>query len=121
MQRYPVLPSTVGKRGRSVMPPDGRHVRYRVVDEVRAYQDGEKNKVVLMQLMRLEDRRYEIRVGYYIVGKLPKMRGKWVWGQFAAFIPPGIFKRLVASASKRGWFERAGRTRITAVQDAGSK
>jgi hypothetical protein len=26
------------------------------------------------------------RIGYYIIGKKPKMRGKWVWGQYAPFI-----------------------------------
>jgi len=101
---YPELPSTVGKRGRSVMPPDGRLVRYVVVDEVRSYQDRAKDKVILMQLMELDDRRYEVRVGYYIIGKLPKMRGKWVWGQYAAFIPLSVFKRLIASATRKGWF-----------------
>lgn len=104
MPKYPDLPSTKGKCGKSVMPPDGRLVRYVVLDEVRAYQDRAKDKIILMQLMELEDKRREVRVGYYIIGKLPKMRGKWVWGQFAAFIPLSVFKRLVARATTRGWF-----------------
>jgi hypothetical protein len=104
MPNYPVLQTTKGNSGRSVMPPDGRHVRYVVIDEVRAFQDRAKDKIVMLQLMELEDKRREVRVGYYIIGKLPKMHGKWVWGQYAAFMPLGIFKRLIANATKRGWF-----------------
>jgi len=105
---HPPLPSTVGKRGRSVMPPDGETVQYEVIDEVRAFQDRTKDKVVMLQLMRLGSGKKEVRVGYYIIGKLPKMRGKWVWGQYAAFMPLTVFSRLIASATKRGWFATRG-------------
>ena len=100
----PKLPSTVGKRGKSVMPPDGRIVAYEVIDEVRSFQDPSKEKVLILQLMRLATGKKEVRVGYYIIGKLPKMKGKWVWGQFAAFMPLSVFSKLVRLATRRGWF-----------------
>ena len=101
---YPDLPTTVGKHGKSVMPPYGKIIGYVVADEVRTFQDSQKTKVVIFQLMRFEDGRKEVRVGYYIIGKLPKMRGRWVWGQFAAFIPIRTFQKLVRKATKKGWF-----------------
>lgn len=104
MTTYPVLPSTVGKRGKSVMPPDGEIIKYTVIDEVRTFQDSSRNKLLILQLMQLNDGKREVRVGYYIIGKLPKMRRKWVWGQYAAFIPLPVFRRLIKMATRRGWF-----------------
>jgi hypothetical protein len=37
------------------------------------------------------------------VGKLPKMRGKWVFGQYATFLPEKDFKVIVNKARKKGW------------------
>jgi len=104
MMKYLELPSNIGKRGKSVMPPDGQIIRYVVKDEVRAFQDAKKDKIVVFQLMEFEDQRQEIRVGYYIIGKLPKMKGRWVWGQYAAFMPVRIFRQLQGKATRRGWF-----------------
>ena len=92
------------------MPLGGHLIRYVVIDEVRTFQDSKRDKIVLLQLMEFEDLRREVRIGYYIIGKKPKMRGKWVWGQYAAFIPPLIFKKVFTQASKQGWF-RASRGR----------
>jgi len=100
---YLKLTTTVGKRGKSVMPPDGEIIKYVVQDEVRAFQDARKDKIIVLQLMEFEDKRKEFRVGYYIIGKLPKMRGRWVWGQYAAFMPIRIFRQLIRKAIKKGW------------------
>ena len=100
---YPDLPTTIGKTGTSEMPPNGEIIRYVVKDEVRAFQNARKDKIVILQLMEFEDKRNEIRIGYYIIGKLPKMRGRWVWGQFAAFMPISIFRQLIRKATKKGW------------------
>jgi len=91
------------------MPPDGVVIKYAVIDEVRTFQDSSRSKLLIMQLMQLDDGKREVRVGYYIIGKLPKMKGKWVWGQYAAFIPLPVFRRLINMATRRGWF--APRTR----------
>jgi hypothetical protein len=101
---YPELPNTVGKRGKSVMPPDGKVVNFTVVDEVRSFQDSTREKVLVMQLVELDSGKKEVRVGYYIIGKLPRMKGKWVWGQYAAFMPLAVFRRLITMATRRGWF-----------------
>jgi hypothetical protein len=86
------------------MPPDGRVISFEVIDEVREFQDKTRTKVLLMQLVRLDDGKKEIRVGYYIIGKLPRMKDRWVWGQYAAFIPLPVFRRLLRKAFAKGWF-----------------
>jgi hypothetical protein len=118
---YPKLPSTKGKHGQSVMPPDGRVVKYVVKDEVRAFQDSSKSKVLLLQLMLFEDGQQEVRIGYYIIGKLPKMKDKWVWGQFAAFMPLRIFQRLIQQATKKGWFNGSATAPVSRAPRSTSK
>lgn len=86
------------------MPPDGEVLRYLIADEVREFQDGSRTKVIVLQLIQFHDQRKEIRLGYYIIGKKPKMRGRWVWGQYAAFMPAEVFQSLVKKATNRGWF-----------------
>lgn len=81
------------------MPPDGEIIRYTVIDEVRTFQDSSRNKLLTLQLMELDNSKRKVRVGYYIIGKLPRMRGKWVWWQCAAFIPLPVFRRLINMAT----------------------
>jgi hypothetical protein len=54
--------------------------------------------VVVLQLVRFDDGRKEIRLGYYIIGKKPKMRGRWVWGQYATFMLTRVFQSLIRKA-----------------------
>jgi len=42
------------------------------------------------------------RLGYYIIGKKPKTKGKWVWGQYAPFITDRDLKELIKNAEKEG-------------------
>jgi hypothetical protein len=42
----------------------------------------------------------EYRIGYYIVGKIGKAKGKWVWGQFCPMIPINDFNKLIEKAKK---------------------
>jgi hypothetical protein len=100
----PVLPSKVGSRGKLVVPPDGRVLHYKITDEVRVTQSDMREKIICLQRIEFEeDKRIEVRLGYYIIGKKPKMRGRWVWGQFAALMPLRDFRALVRAADKKGW------------------
>jgi hypothetical protein len=100
----PPLPSNVGKRGKAVMPPDRRVLRFTITDEVRSFADSRRTKVVVLQLVRFDDGRKEVRLGYYIIGKKPKMRGRWVWGQYATFMLTRVFQSLIRKAIERQWF-----------------
>ena len=99
---YPPLPTTIGKTA-DLGFPDGSRMKWHVVDEIRRNEDAEK--ILLLQRLRAVDATATemIRFGYYIIGKKPKMRGRWVWGQFAPFISAGDFEAMVDEARARKW------------------
>ena len=45
-----------------------------------------------------EEGEVEYRVGYYIVGRIGRAKGKWVWGQFCPIIPAKDLKKLIENA-----------------------
>ena len=57
-----------------------------------------------MQKIQFDDRKSELRLGYEIIGKKPKMLGKWVWGQYATFMPVDDFLKIVVKAQAKDWF-----------------
>ncbi|MCL5407427.1 MAG: hypothetical protein M1429_02950 [Patescibacteria group bacterium] len=44
----------------------------------------------------------EYRVGYYIVGKIGRANGRWIWGQFCPIIPAEDFIKLLEKAKEEG-------------------
>ena len=40
----------------------------------------------------------EYRIGYYIIGRIGRAKGKWVWGQFCPIIPQTDLLRLIDKA-----------------------
>jgi len=40
----------------------------------------------------------QYRIGYYIIGKIGRMDGKWTWGQFCPTIPIEDFDKLISQA-----------------------
>jgi len=42
----------------------------------------------------------EYRIGYYIVGKIGHMNGKWTWGQYCPIIPEKDLSKLLQKALK---------------------
>jgi hypothetical protein len=44
----------------------------------------------------------EYRIGYYIVGKIGHMNGKWAWGQYCPLIPKKDFDKLIRLANQKG-------------------
>lgn len=86
-----------------VFPPFGIRLRFTITDEIRKFQSDNRDKLIVLQRIEFEHGRKEIRLGYYIIGKKPKMKGRWVWGQFATLMPLRDFKTLIHRAVKRGW------------------
>lgn len=58
-------------------------------------------KVFILQEV-VSERGKLLRIGYYIIGKKPKMNGKWVWGQYCPFITVKDLKNLINKAGKAG-------------------
>lgn len=102
--KQPPAPKTVGKRGTLKVPPNGELLRFTVIDEITRFQSDLESKVICLQRLRFDDGREEVRLGYYVIGKLPRMRGRWVWGQFATLVPLEDFASLVHEARRRRWF-----------------
>jgi hypothetical protein len=75
----------------------------KILDEIHIYQRGSKTKLIYLQKIKLSSGREELRLGYFIIGKKPAMRGRWVWGQYATFLPAGDLKRIVGIAKRKGW------------------
>lgn len=42
----------------------------------------------------------QYRIGYYIVGKIGRMKDKWTWGQFCPTIPIEDFDKLISLAKQ---------------------
>ena len=63
-----------------------------------------KGKVYALQRLRFENGDIYFRFGYYIIAEKPKMKGKWIWGQYCPIGPVEDFKRIVEEAKKEGFF-----------------
>lgn len=99
----PPLPPNIGKK-RTIKDISGNEQRFTVLDEVTQVQSTYHDKVIYLQRIQFEnDGRIELRLAYYIIGKKPKMAGKWVWGQFATMIPAKDFQSIIHKAMKKGW------------------
>lgn len=96
----PPLPSNIGKRGtlRSYS------LHFRILDEVAHIQSTDLNKAIYLQQIQFEDKgNIELRLGYYIIGRKPKMKGKWTWGQYATMMPVKDLKAIIRKATEKGW------------------
>lgn len=68
------------------------------------YQASTKqDKVIVLDEIQINKTK-ELRLRYNIIGVKPRMRGKWVFGQFATFVSPTNFKILVKLAKKHNMF-----------------
>jgi hypothetical protein len=66
-------------------------------------QRDNKDKYFVMHLIQPSwKKEKELRIGYYILGKMPKMAKKWVWGQYCPFIPVKDLKALLKKAKSKG-------------------
>jgi hypothetical protein len=98
-------PSHTGKRY-SAKGPDGSRFHFTITDEIHMEQTGKPDKLIYLQQLKCDDGRVELRLGYFVIGKKPAMRGHWVWGQFATMIPVADFKRIISSAAQKGWLDQ---------------
>lgn len=99
----PKLPDNINKRG-SLRAPDGKEYHYKIVEQIHKFQSDDPEKAIVLQKILFDDGRIEIRLAYYIIGKKPKMKGQWVWGQFATLMPIKDFQAIYNEAKSKGWF-----------------
>ena len=102
----PPIPSNTEKR-RSITDIDGKKQYFTVLGEVTQVQSDYPDKVIYLQRIQFEkDGRIELRLAYYIIGKKPRMAGKWVWGQYATMMPVEDFQAIIEKARRKGWLSR---------------
>lgn len=94
----------------------GRKGRFYFIREAWTFmpQHNLKEKVFIIERLRSEKTegalthknwqkgKIEYRIGYYIVGKIGRGRGRWLWGQFCPIVPLKDFDKLIAKAKKEG-------------------
>lgn len=104
LKEYPSVPNNIGKR-RLIKSQKGIPRHFRIEDEITQQQYNAPHKLIVFQKAYLEeDKRYEFRFGYYMVGIKGKATGKWVWGQYCLFIPQRDLLDILNEAKKRNWF-----------------
>ena len=99
---HPPLPSRIGKRT-NFKDIEGKPRSYVVRGEIVRIQSTNQEKAIYLHLLDFEEGHSELRLGYYMIAKKPRMAGKWAWGQFAAMLPIEDFNAIVREARKRGW------------------
>lgn len=102
--KYPKLKSNKGKKGSRKHPVTKQKRDFIIEDEIQRTQSNAKHKkIVLQKLKFLDNNEIQLRLGYYIIGKLKRMKDKWTWGQYATFIPIRDFKIIYKKAIEKGW------------------
>jgi|AntRauTorckE6833_2_1112554.scaffolds.fasta_scaffold16943_1 hypothetical protein len=100
-----LTPKDIGRKGK---------LHFNVVDWTWMYQEGNKEKVLIIEriefeklegersnkIARLPDKEY--RLGYCIVGKNGHLKNKWCWGQFSPHVGIGELGKLIAQAIDEG-------------------
>lgn len=101
--RHPALPDNVGRRTKwKSIRGELREVT--IVGEIRRIQSNNPHKVICLQQLRFDHTgEVEFRLGYYMIGVKPRMRGRWTWGQFAVLIPARDFTWIIRQAQRLGW------------------
>lgn len=86
----------------SLVDIGGKRVNFKIDRYVMLRQSNYAGKIFVLQEILFENHKKEIRIGYYIIGKKPRSKGKWVWGQYCPFFPKQDLIRLIGKAKKKG-------------------
>jgi mRNA-degrading endonuclease RelE of RelBE toxin-antitoxin system len=101
------LPNLKIKKYGKIKEPNKEIIKFDVGKYVLLPQSTNPKKIFILQEIFFEkkdskDYHGEVRLGYYIIGKKPQLKGKWVWGQFATFIPKRDLIKLIDLARQKG-------------------
>lgn len=97
------IPQNIGKQGRLV--DIGGHPRtFKILDEIVRPELNNPEKVIYLQKIQfLDNQKIVYRLAYYVIGKKPRMAGKWVFGQFATTMAADDMIFIFQEAKERGW------------------
>lgn len=77
------------------MPQHNLKEKYFIVERLKLVKTEGR---ITNKKFKIDD--IEYRVGYYIVGKIGRGKGRWMWGQFCPMIPDNDFEKLFKKAKK---------------------
>jgi hypothetical protein len=104
----PELPDNIEKI-RKLKDINGQAFTFTILDEIKMHQSDHPEKAIYLQkLCHDATRKEEIRICYYIIGKKPRMAGKWVFGQYATMMPIQDYVKLFDQANAKGWLNSIG-------------
>lgn len=98
-------PDGIGK-SRNFAAIDGSRRSFTIEDEIFLEQripEKKSRKLICLQRLRFDDRSEQYRFCYYMLGVRPGREGRWVFGQYALFIPAKDLRKLIHTARERGW------------------
>ena len=99
----PPPPNRIGKTTRREYI-DGSPMAYTVLDEIVHIPPSNSDKAIYLQMLQFEDDgRKEMRLCYYMIGHQSRVKGKWVYGQFAPMIRKEDFDEIMSKARTKGW------------------
>jgi len=101
----PPLPSK-GKRS-WIYTVEGHPLSYEVIDEHVWSPADNAEKALCVHRLRFDDGHIELRIGYYMIGKKGRGRGKWLWAQFAPMLRAADLQHLCQIAQQKGWLREA--------------
>lgn len=96
------LPKLIIKDKGSIIDINGKHKDFKVGKYVTLRQSNYPEKIFVLQEILFEDGQRELRLGYYIIGKKPRAKDRWVWGQYCPFFPKQDLIKLIEKAKKKG-------------------
>ena len=91
--KIPEYPNNIGKT-RTLININGVKRKIKILDEIIFPQKGIDYKIFCIQKLQVEDRKPEIRIGYYMIGVKGRMKGRWTWGQYNPHMPMSDLKKM---------------------------
>lgn len=93
------LPDLRIKKHGKIIEPDGEVIKFNAGEYVLLSQCTNPNKVFILQEIFFDketskDYHGEVRLAYWIIGKKPKVKGKWGVGTICNFYPQTGFNKI---------------------------
>lgn len=86
------------KEALTIMPQHNLNEKVFIIERLRK----DKTEGIITHDKDWQKGEIEYRIGYYIVGKIGRAKGRWIWGQFSPLIPKADFNKLINKAKKEG-------------------
>jgi hypothetical protein len=98
----PPLPTRLGKIS-TRKNIQGLPMVYTVVDEDVFIAASNPNKAFAIHNLKFTDGREEFRIGYYMIARRPRAKGKWAWGQYAPMMTKEDMALIFGRVKAKGW------------------